>query len=71
MSYTSSQELRAYYEVLEITENEINDLLWCDHPPQDLFIKLKEKSSVAEDIKWLIRDVKVQIAVDSFQELSF
>lgn len=71
MSYTIHQELRAYYEILEITENEITDLLWGDHPPQNIYATIAQKSTVVDDIKWLIRDIKVQIALDSFQELTF
>lgn len=71
MSYTIHQELRAYYEILEIAENEITELLWSDHPPQDVCATIAQKSTVVDDIKWLIRDIKVQIALDSFQELTF
>ena len=71
MSYTAYQELRAYYEILEITENEIDDLIYCDHPPFDYLDQIESKRLLTQDIKWLIRDIQVQIAVSSFQKLTF
>ena len=71
MSYTTCQELRAYYEILEITENEIDDLIYCDHPPFDYLNQIESKRRLTQDIKWLIRDIQVQVAVSSFQKLTF
>jgi carboxypeptidase C (cathepsin A) len=71
MPYTIHQELRAYYEILEITENEIEYLLYLDHPPLDYLDQIESKRQLTKDIKWLIRDIQVEIAVDSFQKLTF
>jgi hypothetical protein len=71
MSYTTYQELRAYYEILEITENEIDDLIFCDHPPFDYLDQIESKRLLTQDIKWLIRDIQVQVTVSSFQKLTF
>jgi len=69
MSYTLSQELSAYCEILVIAEDEIEHLLFCDHPPQDIYAIISQKSTVVEDLKWLIRDIKVKIASDKFDKL--
>jgi len=69
MSYTLSQELSAYYEILSITEDEINQLLFCDHPPFDYLNQIQEKNSIAEDLKWLIRDIKVNLASAELNKL--
>ena len=66
MSYTISQELVAYKEILAITEDEIDYLLFCDHPPSDYLDQIYDKTLIAEDLKWLIRNIQVQIATDSF-----
>lgn len=69
MSYTPSQELAAYCEILAITEDEIDHLLYCDHPPHDYLDQIHDKTLIAEDLKWLIRNIKVQIATDSFLKM--
>jgi hypothetical protein len=69
MSYTLSQELSAYYEILAITEDDIDHLLFCDHPPADYLDQIHDKTIIAEDLKWLIRNIKVQIATDSFSNM--
>ncbi len=69
MSYTLSQELEYYCDILVITEEEIDHLLFCDHPPPDYLNQIHEKNTIAEDLKWLIRDINVKIASENFAKL--
>lgn len=69
MSYTLSQELAAYCEILAITEDEIDHLLYCDHPPHDYLDQIHYKILIVDDLKWLIRNIQVQIATDSFLKM--
>lgn len=69
MSYMPSQELAAYCEILAITEDEIDHLLYCDHPPHDYLDQIHDKTLIVDDLKWLIRDMQVQITFQKFNEL--
>lgn len=69
MPYTLLQELQYYCDTLAFTEDEIDHLLFCDHPPLDYLNQIYEKNSIAEDLKCLIRDIKVQIASDELNKL--
>ena len=69
MSYTLSEELLAYCDILAITEDEIDYLLFCDHPPLDYLNQIHEKNIIAEDLKYLIRDITVQIASSKLAKL--
>jgi hypothetical protein len=69
MSYTLSQELSAYCEILAITEDEIDHLLFCDHPPHDYLDQIHDKTLIVDDLKWLIRDMQVQITFQKFNKL--
>lgn len=69
MPYTLSQELKYYYDTLAFTEDEIDHLLFCDHPPADYLDQIHEKNIIAEDLKWLIRDIKVNLASNELNKL--
>tara|TARA_B100000035_G_scaffold315290_1_gene334977 strand:+ start:1465 stop:1680 length:216 start_codon:yes stop_codon:yes gene_type:complete len=68
MPYTLSQELSAYCEILAIAEDEINHLLFCDHPPYDYLKQIQEKNSIIEDLNWLIQDINAQIALGDLKK---
>tara|TARA_B110000971_G_scaffold203036_1_gene223254 strand:- start:14 stop:268 length:255 start_codon:yes stop_codon:yes gene_type:complete len=56
------QELNALFEILEVCKNDLKALLMQDHPPEDLLERIDYENSTMEDIKYLIADLKAQIA---------
>ena len=56
------QELNALFEILDVCKEDLDKLLRCDHPPSDLLARIDRERSTMEDIKYLIADLKAQIA---------
>ena len=56
------QELGALFEILEVCKHDLKTLLELDHPPSDLLERIDKERKTMEDIKYLIADLKAQIA---------
>ena len=56
------EELGALFEILEVCKADLESLLRCDHPPADLLERIDRERGTMEDIKYLIADLKAQIA---------
>jgi hypothetical protein len=56
------QELDALFEILDVCKEDLKTLLEIDHPPADLLERIDRERSTMEDIKYLIADLKAQIA---------
>lgn len=56
------QELNALFEILDVCREDLKTLLTLDHPPADLLERIDRERSTMEDIKYLIADLKAQIA---------
>lgn len=60
--FTLIEELGALFEILETCKEDLKKLLMCDHPPADLLERIDRERGTMEDIKYLIADLKAQIA---------
>lgn len=56
------KELGALFEILEVCKDDLKNLLMLDHPPTDLLERIDRERSTMDDIKYLITDLKAQIA---------
>jgi hypothetical protein len=59
---TLIQELDALFEILEVCKHDLKTLLELDHPPTDLLERIDKERKTMEDIKYLIAEVKAEIA---------
>ena len=62
MSYEQFDELRALFEILEVCEKDLKELLMRDHSPADLLERIDKDRQTIDDINYLIADLKAQIA---------
>jgi hypothetical protein len=56
------KELNALFEILDVCKEDLKTLLALDHPPADLLERIDRERSTMQDIKYLIADLKAQIA---------
>ena len=57
-----AHELRSLLEILDVSYTDLNNLLICDHPPQNVSELIAKEKQTIEDIEYLIADVKAEIA---------
>lgn len=66
-----SLELKAYFEILRIAEEDLQTYLTMDHPPPDYLQKIYNERILISDLMYIIRDLKVQIAANEFSKFGF
>lgn len=57
-----AHELRSLLEILDVCYADLDHLLLCDHPPENVSELIAKEKKTIEDIEYLIADVKAEIA---------
>ena len=57
-----ARELRSLLEILDVCYADLNHLLICDHPPENVSELVAAERKTIADIEYLIADVKAEIA---------
>lgn len=70
MSYEQFDELRALFEILEVCEKDLKELLTRDHSPADLLERIDKDRQTIDDINYLIADMKAQIAARQLHKIA-
>jgi len=66
MLYSNEEILKALYEILNITKNDLKLLLTVDHPPENYFTKIDKKMSTIKDLSELIQEYESKIVIRTF-----
>ena len=66
MLYSNEEILKALYEILNITKNDLKLLLTVDHPPKNYFTKIDKEMSTIKDLSELIQEYESKIVIQTF-----
>ena len=67
MSYTPQQELNALQDILVIAENDLNTLLYSDHPPPDHLDKIYYEQKLISELNDIILDLQSKIIFNNLK----
>ena len=66
--YSLTQQLTSFEEVLGIARKDLNTLLTCDHPPQE--VDLIHAFCAVADLEGLVYDIRCKIAMREISSMT-